>query len=58
LVLDEDVSEALAFQYPELYWDLQKGRSLSFKTFFTLAAAAVVVVYEIVLAMCNPFVFF
>jgi len=35
-VLDEDVSEVLAFQYPELYWDLQKGRALSFKTFFTL----------------------
>jgi phospholipid-translocating ATPase len=35
LVLDEDVSEMLAFQYPELYGDLQKGRSLSNKTFFS-----------------------
>lgn len=35
LVFDEDVSEPLAFQYPELYWDLQKGRSLSYKTFLS-----------------------
>lgn len=35
LVLDEDVSEAIAFRFPELYQDLQKGRSLSYKTFFT-----------------------
>eukprot|EP01116_Phalansterium_solitarium_P016867 TRINITY_DN400_c3_g1_i1.p1 TRINITY_DN400_c3_g1~~TRINITY_DN400_c3_g1_i1.p1 ORF type:complete len:1058 (+),score=360.52 TRINITY_DN400_c3_g1_i1:1014-4187(+) len=33
LVLDTDVSETVAFRYPELYKDLQKGRSLSFKTF-------------------------
>lgn len=34
LVLDVDVSEEIAFQFPELYQDLQKGRSLSLKTFF------------------------
>lgn len=34
LVLDADVSEEIAFQFPELYQDLQKGRSLSLKTFF------------------------
>jgi len=34
LVLDEDVSEDIAFRYPELYHSLQKGRELSYKTFF------------------------
>ncbi|KAJ3238859.1 putative aminophospholipid-translocase [Chytriomyces hyalinus] len=35
LVLDRDLSEDMALLYPELYKDLRKGRSLSFKTFFT-----------------------
>ncbi|XP_076448860.1 putative phospholipid-transporting ATPase IIB isoform X2 [Babylonia areolata] len=34
LVLDKDVSADIAMTYPELYKDLTKGRSLSFKTFF------------------------
>lgn len=34
LVLDEDVDEQKVYLYPELYSDLQKGRPLSFKTFF------------------------
>ncbi|KAG2005574.1 calcium-transporting ATPase [Coprinopsis cinerea AmutBmut pab1-1] len=34
LVLDRDVSEDLALLYPELYKELTKGRSLSYKTFF------------------------
>jgi phospholipid-translocating ATPase len=34
LVLDEDVSEELVNYYPELYQELQKGRPLSYKTFF------------------------
>nr|KAG5712977.1 hypothetical protein BaRGS_021771 [Batillaria attramentaria] len=34
LVLDKDVSPEIAMTYPELYKDLTKGRSLSFKTFF------------------------
>ena len=34
LVLDEDVSEEIAFTYPELYKELRKGRSLSYKTFY------------------------
>eukprot|EP01130_Rhizamoeba_saxonica_P001854 TRINITY_DN11681_c0_g1_i1.p1 TRINITY_DN11681_c0_g1~~TRINITY_DN11681_c0_g1_i1.p1 ORF type:complete len:1068 (-),score=186.53 TRINITY_DN11681_c0_g1_i1:43-3246(-) len=34
LVLDVDVTEDIAFQFPELYRELQKGRSLSYKTFF------------------------
>jgi len=35
LVLDEDVSDVIAFRYPELYKELQQGRALSYKTFFT-----------------------
>uniref|UniRef100_A0A7S1TBX7 Phospholipid-transporting ATPase n=1 Tax=Compsopogon caeruleus TaxID=31354 RepID=A0A7S1TBX7_9RHOD len=35
LVLDHDVSESVALTYPELYRDLQKGRSLNLKTFLT-----------------------
>jgi len=34
LVLDEDVSETIAFRFPELYHELQQGRALSYKTFF------------------------
>lgn len=34
LVLDQDVSPEIALTYPELYKDLAKGRSLSYKTFF------------------------
>jgi phospholipid-translocating ATPase len=34
LVLDKDVNEDLALLYPELYKELTKGRSLSYKTFF------------------------
>lgn len=33
LVLDEDVNEHAADTYPELYKDLQKGRSLNLRTF-------------------------
>lgn len=33
-MLDRDVNEDLALLYPELYKDLVKGRSLSYKTFF------------------------
>ncbi|KAI8065143.1 aminophospholipid-transporting P-type ATPase [Gongronella butleri] len=35
LVLDQDVNEDIAMLYPELYKDLTKGRSLSYRTFFT-----------------------
>jgi phospholipid-translocating ATPase len=34
LVLDKDVKAEIALLYPELYKELSKGRSLSFKTFF------------------------
>lgn len=34
LVLDRDVKEDMTLLYPELYKELTKGRSLSFRTFF------------------------
>ncbi|XP_055713662.1 probable phospholipid-transporting ATPase IIA isoform X2 [Phlebotomus papatasi] len=34
LVLDQDISAHIAVTYPELYKELSKGRSLSYKTFF------------------------
>eukprot|EP00842_Homolaphlyctis_polyrhiza_P000579 jgi/Hompol1/1521/HPOL_003445-RA len=34
LVLDKDISEETALLFPELYKELTKGRSLSYKTFF------------------------
>jgi len=34
LVLDKDVTANIAITYPELYKELMKGRSLSYKTFF------------------------
>ena len=34
LVLDKDVTDQIALTYPELYKELTKGRSLSYKTFF------------------------
>lgn len=34
LVLDKDVSSKIAMTYPELYKELAKGRSLTYKTFF------------------------
>ncbi|KAJ8668887.1 hypothetical protein QAD02_000146 [Eretmocerus hayati] len=34
LVLDKDVSGKIALTFPELYKDLSKGRSLSYKTFY------------------------
>eukprot|EP00301_Raphidiophrys_heterophryoidea_P010073 c15114_g1_i1.p1 GENE.c15114_g1_i1~~c15114_g1_i1.p1 ORF type:complete len:629 (-),score=118.38 c15114_g1_i1:48-1859(-) len=33
LVLDQDVDDSMAFVYPELYRDIQKGRSLNMLTF-------------------------
>uniref|UniRef100_A0A336KXN3 Phospholipid-transporting ATPase n=1 Tax=Culicoides sonorensis TaxID=179676 RepID=A0A336KXN3_CULSO len=34
LVLDQDINASIALKYPELYKELSKGRSLSYKTFF------------------------
>uniref|UniRef100_A0A069DX33 Phospholipid-transporting ATPase n=2 Tax=Triatominae TaxID=70999 RepID=A0A069DX33_9HEMI len=42
LVLDKDVSDVLALRYPELYKELAKGRSLSFKTFFMWVLISIV----------------
>ncbi|KAF0853026.1 mitochondrial phospholipid-translocating ATPase [Andalucia godoyi] len=41
LVLDSDVDEEIALTYPELYKELQKGRSLSYKTFLIWVMKAV-----------------
>eukprot|EP00735_Rhodelphis_limneticus_P014383 TRINITY_DN8402_c0_g1::TRINITY_DN8402_c0_g1_i1::g.29116::m.29116 TRINITY_DN8402_c0_g1::TRINITY_DN8402_c0_g1_i1::g.29116 ORF type:complete len:1121 (+),score=215.28,sp/A1A4J6/ATP9B_BOVIN/52.83/0.0,E1-E2_ATPase/PF00122.15/5.1e-22,Hydrolase/PF00702.21/3.3e+03,Hydrolase/PF00702.21/2.8e-14,HAD/PF12710.2/7.5e-13,Hydrolase_like2/PF13246.1/7.5e-08,Hydrolase_like2/PF13246.1/9.4e+03,Hydrolase_like2/PF13246.1/2.7e+03,Hydrolase_3/PF08282.7/0.0051 TRINITY_DN8402_c0_g1_i1:92-3454(+) len=58
LVLDEDVSETVAFTYPELYKELQKGRSLSLKTFSlwvfkSLYQGAIIMILAIVLFEDN-----
>ncbi|CAG8498992.1 13491_t:CDS:10 [Ambispora leptoticha] len=34
LVLDQDVNHRIAMEFPELYKELTKGRSLSYRTFF------------------------
>jgi len=41
IVLDLDISDDTAFRYPELYKELQKGRSLNVKTFFSFVFKAV-----------------
>ncbi|KAG1688800.1 putative phospholipid-transporting ATPase IIB [Nymphon striatum] len=41
LVLDKDVPPEIALMYPELYKELTKGRSLSFKTFFIWVAISI-----------------
>ena len=38
LILDEDVDDQTAMQYPALYKTLQKGRSFSFKIFLVWTA--------------------
>lgn len=42
LVLDKDVEGHIALRYPELYKDLSKGRSLSFKTFFVWVLISII----------------
>lgn len=42
LVLDQDINEKVALRYPELYKDLAKGRSLSYKTFFMWVLISIV----------------
>ncbi|XP_037068803.1 probable phospholipid-transporting ATPase IIB [Pollicipes pollicipes] len=41
LVLDRDVPAKIALTYPELYKELTKGRSLSYKTFFMWVAISI-----------------
>jgi len=55
LVLDEDVDVAKVFLFPELYKDLQKGRPLSFKTFFIWVFLSV---YQGGVIMCLAIVLF
>ncbi|BES92850.1 cation-transporting atpase [Nesidiocoris tenuis] len=42
LVLDKDVEGHIALRYPELYKDLSKGRSLSYKTFFVWVLISII----------------
>lgn len=42
LVLDQDINEKTALRFPELYKDLAKGRSLSYKTFFMWVLISIV----------------
>ena len=54
LVLDTNVTERVTFLFPELYQELQKGRALSYKTFFqwvtkSVYQAGVIMVMSILL---------
>jgi phospholipid-translocating ATPase len=51
LVLDRDVTGKIAITYPELYKELIKGRSLSYKTFFIWSLVSL---YQAVLRIRNP----
>jgi phospholipid-translocating ATPase len=51
LVLDRDVTGKIAITYPELYKELIKGRSLSYKTFFIWSLVSL---YQAVLRIRDP----
>ncbi|XP_068951102.1 probable phospholipid-transporting ATPase IIB isoform X6 [Petaurus breviceps papuanus] len=55
LVLDQDVKPEMALLYPELYKDLTKGRSLSFKTFLIWVLISI---YQGGILMCGALVLF
>lgn len=55
LVLDKDVTPETALMYPELYKDLTKGRSLSFKSFFMWVLISI---YQGGIIMYGAFVLF
>lgn len=55
LVLDEDVQPEIALLYPELYKELSKGRSLSYKTFFLWILISV---YQGAAIMYGSFILF
>ena len=55
LVLDRDVSPNIALTYPELYKELTKGRSLSYKTFFVWVLISI---YQGKVLFCMAFFFF
>ncbi|CAD5119096.1 DgyrCDS7742 [Dimorphilus gyrociliatus] len=60
LVLDKDVSANIAMTYPELYKELTKGRSLSFKTFFLWVLISIyqggIIMYGALILFENEFV--
>ncbi|XP_066259510.1 probable phospholipid-transporting ATPase IIB isoform X1 [Euwallacea similis] len=60
LVLDQDVSPEIALTYPELYKDLAKGRSLSYKTFFIWVLVSIyqggVIMYGALLLFEDEFI--
>jgi len=55
LVLDKDVRSDIALLYPELYKELAKGRSLSYKTFFLWIFIAI---YQGAAIMYGSFILF
>lgn len=55
LVLDKDVRPEIALLYPELYKELAKGRSLSYKTFFLWIFIAI---YQGAAIMYGSFILF
>ncbi|XP_064203155.1 probable phospholipid-transporting ATPase IIB [Anguilla rostrata] len=55
LVLDQDVKPETALLYPELYKDLTKGRSLSFKTFLIWVLISI---YQGAILMYGAFLLF
>lgn len=60
LVLDQDVSPEIALTYPELYKELAKGRSLSYKTFFIWVLVSIyqggVIMYGALLLFEDEFI--
>ena len=53
LVLDTDVSDDIALQYPELYRELQKGRALNMRTFLLWCFQSVYQVASPALQSCT-----
>ncbi|KAH8308402.1 hypothetical protein KR059_012134 [Drosophila kikkawai] len=60
LVLDQDITAETAVTYPELYKDLSKGRSLSYKTFFIWVLISIyqggVIMYGALILFVDEFI--
>ncbi|XP_030377307.1 probable phospholipid-transporting ATPase IIB isoform X2 [Scaptodrosophila lebanonensis] len=60
LVLDQDITSETAVTYPELYKDLAKGRSLSYKTFFIWVLVSIyqggVIMYGALILFVDEFI--
>ncbi|XP_017858404.1 PREDICTED: probable phospholipid-transporting ATPase IIB isoform X2 [Drosophila arizonae] len=60
LVLDQDITSETAVTYPELYKDLSKGRSLSYKTFFIWVLISIyqggVIMYGALILFVDEFI--